>query len=171
MLQSTDHQADSWLWQINDSKKLATKKRQELEPLIKAHTVWAIASCESAEIDSLGIGRATCLAMERALVGLTDVPTSIDIVLIDGRDRLAIDASQQSIIDGDAQVLSIAAASIIAKVYRDQLMVEHDRSYPNYGFGQHVGYGTKVHQAALQAHGPCPIHRLSYRPVKLAARS
>lgn len=161
----TQNQPD-WTKKIRDSKTLSTKQRTELEMLIKAEIAWAIGECDNTEIDRIGIGKATQLALTRAVANLKPQP---DYVLLDGRETINAAVPQLSIIDGDALCTTIAAASIIAKNYRDKLMHELDMQYPAYGFANHVGYGTKQHVAALAAHGPCPIHRLSYKPVKAAS--
>ncbi len=124
--------------------------------------IWAIGESSSQEVDRLGIVKATRLAMKRAIRSLRTEP---DIILVDGREVIDLSIKQQSIIDGDASVLSIAAASIIAKVYRDQLMADYDNMYPGYGFSQHVGYGTAFHREALVSYGSTPIHRLTYKPL------
>lgn len=148
---------------IRDSKTLSAKQRQIAEAYIKEHTTWAIGEASPQEIDSIGIGKATQLAMQRAILALQTKP---DYLLFDGRESVQLDIPQQSIIDGDAKIRSIAAASIIAKNYRDRLMMEYDEQYPHHSFGKHVGYGTAAHIKALKEHGITPIHRLSYKPVK-----
>ena len=148
---------------IRDSKTLSLKQRTAADAYIKEVANWGIGKCSAKEIDAIGISKATRLAMLQALQALPEEP---DFLLLDGRESVDLPIGQQAIIDGDATVLSIAAASIIAKVYRDQLMADYDRLYPNYGFAQHVGYGTKQHQEALKQSGLTPIHRLSYKPIK-----
>ncbi len=149
--------------EIRDSKVLSKTKREHLDTLIKDFSVWAIGECSAQEIDSIGIGKATQLAMLRAVQALSVKPNHL---LLDGREAVALPITQRSIIDGDATVLSIAAASIVAKVYRDALMTNFDLEYPGYGFSQHVGYGTKQHQEALKERGTTPLHRTSYKPIQ-----
>lgn len=161
-----DKATPKWLADIRDSKTLSSKKRAELGQFIVNYAAWGIGECSHQEIDRWGIGQATKEAMRRALAKLDPTP---DWLLIDGRERLNSETPQETIIDGDSLVRSIAAASIIAKVYRDQLMAKYNDQYPNYGFASHVGYGTWKHQESLKLHGPSPIHRLSYRPIKMLA--
>ena len=123
---------------------------------------WCSALASVGEIESLNILQATHLAMERAVDGLSTKP---DIVLIDGRPVKDFPHSHLGVIKGDSKSLSIAAASIIAKVERDRLMVACAKEFPQYGFEQHKGYGTKQHLEALEKHGPCPIHRKTFGPV------
>jgi ribonuclease HII len=148
---------------VRDSKTVTKKRRALLNTLLKSEAGWGIGEASNLEIDSLGIGNATQLAMERAIANCTIAP---DTVLIDGREQLKIELPQQAIIDGDALSITIAAASIIAKEYRDTLMEQFDAQYAGYAFGKHVGYGTKIHQVALANLGPSPIHRYSFKPVK-----
>lgn len=127
-----------------------------------SEVAWAVVLVDSGEIDKVNILRATHLAMERAFLKLEPVP---DAALIDGLPVKGFPAPHRGLVKGDSLSLSIAAASVIAKVTRDRLMLEYDREYPEYGFSSHKGYGTKKHLEALEAHGPCPIHRRSFRPV------
>jgi ribonuclease HII len=147
---------------IRDSKTLSAKQRQTAEIYIKQQTAWAVGEATPAEIDSIGISKATKLAMQRATLGLSIPP---DYLLFDGRESVQLPIKQESIIDGDATILTIAAASIIAKVYRDTLMTQYDTMYPGYDFTSHVGYGTPRHIAALEKLGISPIHRTSYKPI------
>lgn len=150
---------------VNDSKRLTARKRQHLYGRI-VQLAWSfgIASSSAAEVDQHGIIGATKLAMRRALA-LLDPPA--EYLLIDGRLRLKeIALPQQSLIRGDGRSLSIAAASILAKVTRDQEMVEQQRSFPAYGFARHKGYCTWQHVAALAENGPCPLHRRSFAPIR-----
>lgn len=143
---------------INDSKKLSEKKRERLyERIIKAST-YSVAMVSPREIDEINILRATEKAMRECVIGLKIVP---DLVLIDAV-KLDLPYVTRSIIKGDATSYSIAAASIIAKVTRDKIMIEADSLYPQYGFARNKGYGTKEHIAALKKFGPCPIHRRSF---------
>lgn len=148
---------------LNDSKKLSAKKREKLDAEIKENAVaHAIAQVEADEIDRINILQATKKAMKMAIAALT-VPA--DFLLIDAVELKDLKIPQKAIIHGDAISASIAAASIIAKNYRDNLMLELDKIYPVYGFVKHVGYGTKAHFEALREHGACEIHRKSFRGV------
>lgn len=148
---------------LNDSKKLSAKKRESLDSQIKENALsYAIAKVEADEIDKINILEATKKAMRLAIEKLNP---SADFLLIDAVQLKTIRLPQKAIIHGDAISASIAAASIIAKNYRDNLMQELDKIYPEYGFSSHVGYGTKAHFAALREHGACEIHRKSFRGV------
>ena len=145
---------------LNDSKKLSDKKRRELYPIIKEKALaYGIAFADHAEIDEINILQATYLAMERALAQLEMKP---DIALIDGNRAKDFGIPVQTIVHGDSLSASIAAASVLAKVTRDDLMLEMAEQYPGYGFEIHKGYGTKAHYAALQELGPCKIHRMTF---------
>ena len=150
---------------LNDSKKLAEKKREALyEQITVRAEAWSVAFATAGEIDELDILNARMLAMNRAIDGL---PVKPDRCLIDGnRDhgsRVSIEAPHVTIIGGDGKSASIAAASILAKVSRDRYVSrELDALYPQYGFAQHKGYGTKAHYAALDRYGPCPAHRKTF---------
>ena len=149
---------------LNDSKKLTEKRREALYDEILAKAAdFAIARSTVEEIDDINILNARMLAMTRAVEGLGDKP---DHALIDGNKLPELDMDATAIIKGDSQVMAIAAASILAKVTRDREMLEMEEQYPGYGFAKHKGYGTKAHLEALQALGPCAIHRRSYAPVK-----
>ncbi len=149
---------------VNDSKKLSAKIRTQLAEKLKGVGVYGLGEVSAQEIDSLGLQAAQYLAYERAIAQLPDRP---DIVLLDGRPWRDTSFMCEAIIDGDAIVPSIAAASILAKVYRDTLMqTKLHEQYPLYGFNQHVGYGTKQHQAALRQYGLCDIHRRSFKPIQ-----
>ena len=146
---------------LNDSKKLSEKKREELFPIIKKKALsYSIAFASVDEIEENNILNATYLAMNRAIDGL-NVPA--DFAIIDG-NRVPTDISVpcKTVIKGDAKSLSIAAASILAKVTRDRLMSEEDKKYPQYNFKKHKGYGTKEHTDAILKYGMCPIHRPSF---------
>mgnify|MGYP000936651061 FL=1 len=148
---------------LNDSKKLSAKKRESLDSEIKENALsYAIAQVEADEIDKINILEATKKAMRLAIEKLDP---SADFLLIDAVQLKTLFIPQKAIIHGDAISASIAAASIIAKNYRDNLMQELDKVYPNYGFAKHVGYGTKAHFEALREHGACEIHRKSFRGV------
>lgn len=145
---------------INDSKKLSEKKRIELDSLIKKEALaYSIKEVSVEDIDRLNILHAAELAMKQAVEAL---PFG-DIVFIDGENRPDLHIPTRNIIKGDSNSISIAAASIIAKVYRDNLMIEYDKIYPDYGFAKHKGYGTAEHYDALHRFGPTPIHRRSFR--------
>ena len=146
---------------LNDSKKLSEKKREALyDVIIEQAQAYCIASASVAEIEELNILGATYLAMTRAVNGLSTTP---DLALIDGnRIPPQLGVSAQTVVKGDAQSESIAAASILAKVTRDHLLIEMDAQYPQYGFAVHKGYGTAAHTAALKEYGPCPEHRPSF---------
>jgi ribonuclease HII len=148
---------------LNDSKKLSEKKRLTIDEEIRAHAVaLAIAEVSAEEIDRINILQATKKAMRLAIESLDP---AADFLLIDALQLKEIRLPQKAIIKGDAISASIAAASIIAKTYRDNLMQELDAVYPVYGFAKHVGYGTKAHFEAIRAHGACEIHRKSFRGV------
>ena len=149
---------------LDDSKNLTPARREELFSIIAASALAiGVASATAAEIDAINIRQATLLAMRRAVAALALQPA---LVLVDGNDPPALACPRESVIGGDAQIASIAAASIIAKVTRDAMMARLCARYPAYGFSLHAGYGTPRHRAALQAHGPCPEHRYSFAPVK-----
>ena len=149
---------------MDDSKKLTAAKRERLyNSLIESEGVlWSVALVEAAEIDSLNILRATHLAMRKALLGLPQAP---DHCLIDGLPIRDCPFPHDGIVKGDGISLSIAAASVIAKLTRDRVMKELDVEFPEYGFARHQGYGTKEHLEALRVHGPCFHHRRSFQPV------
>ena len=148
---------------LNDSKKLTAKKRETLNEEIRQNAVaFSIAQVEADEIDRINILQATKKAMRLAIENLN---LKADFLLIDAVELKDVKLPQKAIIHGDAISASIAAASIIAKTYRDNLMREMDKIYPAYGFAKHVGYGTKAHFEALKTHGACPLHRKSFRGV------
>ena len=145
---------------VNDSKKLSEKKREALFDIIKQRAVsYSIAWATVEEIEEMNILNATMLVMKRAVEGL-DIPA--DYAIIDGNKTPELDIPANSIVKGDAKSMSIAAASILAKVSRDRLLLEYAKEYPEYKFEKHKGYGTKVHREALLKYGPCPIHRMSF---------
>lgn len=145
---------------LNDSKKLTDKRRRELFPLIKEQAIaYGIAFATHLEIDEINILQATYLAMERALAQLNVKP---DIALIDGNRAKDFDLPVKTVVHGDSLSASIAAASILAKVTRDDLMLQMAEDYPQYGFEVHKGYGTKAHYEALRTYGESPIHRKSF---------
>ncbi|MDY4085677.1 MAG: ribonuclease HII [Ruminococcus bromii] len=145
---------------VNDSKKLSEKKREALFDVIKSSArSYCIAYATVEEIESMNILNATMLAMKRAVEGL-DVKA--DYAMIDGNRLPDLNIDSEFIIKGDAKSMSIAAASILAKVSRDRLLREYAKEYPEYQFDKHKGYGTKAHIEALKKYGPCPYHRMSF---------
>ena len=145
---------------LTDSKKLSDKRRRELMPVIKEKALaYGIAFASHEEIDEINILQATFLAMERALAQLELRP---DMVLIDGNREKDFGLPVKTVVKGDSLSANIAAASVLAKVTRDDLMDTLSEEYPAYGFAVHKGYGTKAHYAALTEHGPCAIHRMSF---------
>lgn len=146
---------------LNDSKKISEKKRESLFDIIKEKAIaYSIAYGSLEEIEEYNILEATYLAMNRAIEGLN---TKADFALIDGnRVPKGIKIPCETVVKGDSKSCSIAAASILAKVTRDRLMLEYDKKYPQYLFAQHKGYGTKAHYEAIKQHGVCEIHRLSF---------
>ncbi|MCX8772545.1 ribonuclease HII [Vibrio parahaemolyticus] len=151
---------------LNDSKKLSEKKRLALLPEIKEKALaWAVGRCSPDEIDELNILQATMVAMQRAIAGLKVQP---DLALIDGNRCPELPMDSQAVVKGDLRVAEISAASIIAKVVRDQEMEELDKQYPQFGFAKHKGYPTKAHFEAIEQHGVISEHRKSFKPVKKA---
>ncbi|MEI6440125.1 MAG: ribonuclease HII [Alphaproteobacteria bacterium] len=149
---------------LNDSKKLTAKARERLEIEIKATALaWGVGLASPQEIDEINILQATGLAMRRAMAALQVAPA---FALVDGNYRFDLPCPLQPIVKGDALSASIAAASILAKVERDRIMMAADLDYPEYGFAGHKGYHAASHVAALRAHGPCPIHRMSWAPIR-----
>jgi len=153
---------------LADSKTLSEKKRDSLNALIRQNALaWSVAWADTHEIDRLNILQATLLAMRRAILGLRLTPARVEV---DGNrlPNLVFGGRQihgTAIVGGDGSVPAISAASIIAKVHRDQMMRSFDSLYPDYGFSRHKGYGTAAHRAALSSFGPCPQHRRSFRPI------
>ncbi|MCA0934663.1 ribonuclease HII [Vibrio alginolyticus] len=151
---------------LNDSKKLSEKKRLALLPEIKEKALaWAVGRCSPQEIDQLNILQATMVAMQRAIAGLNVQP---ELVLIDGNRCPDLPMDAQAVVKGDLRVAEISAASIIAKVVRDNEMEELDKLYPQFGFAKHKGYPTKAHFEAIEQHGVIEEHRKSFKPVKKA---
>jgi len=152
---------------LTDSKKLTHARRERLfeELTNRSDILWSLSIVEAGEIDRLNILRATHEAMRRAVGALAQTP---DHVLIDGLPVRPFPIEQTALVGGDGLSFSIAAASVIAKITRDRLMLELDERYPEYGFAKHKGYGTAVHLAALKKHGPCPVHRRTFLPVRQA---
>lgn len=153
---------------LNDSKKLTAKRRERLFDEIRARALcFSIAEATVDEIDELNILQATLLAMKRAVEGLRLKPVK---VLVDGNRLPVLDVRAEAIVQGDALVPAISAASILAKVHRDRLCQDMHQLYPVYGFDQHKGYGTAQHLQALQSHGPAACHRMSFSPVARSVR-
>ena len=145
---------------LNDSKKLSDKRRREIFPIIKEQALaYGIGFASHEEIDEINILQATYLAMERALAQLKLSP---ELALIDGNRAKDFGIPVRTVVKGDSLSANIAAASVLAKVTRDDWMLEQAKLYPEYGFEVHKGYGTKAHYEALSAYGPCPIHRRSF---------
>ena len=145
---------------LNDSKKLSEKRREALYEEITAKALaWAVCLADEKTIDEINILQATYVAMRGAVEGLSLRP---ELCLVDGNRDPGLGLPTRTVIKGDASCASVAAASILAKVTRDRLMVEYDKQYPGYGFAVHKGYGTKAHYAAVAALGLCPIHRRSF---------
>jgi len=150
---------------LNDSKKLTVRQREALfEVICDQALAWSLGRAEVAEIDQLNILHATMLAMQRAVAGLSVLP---DLAYIDGNRCPKLPCRAEAVVKGDSKVPEIAAASIIAKVTRDREMVVVDRQWPGYGIAGHKGYPTAAHMAALKRLGPTPIHRRSFKPVRL----
>jgi len=153
---------------LADSKKLSAKRREKLFDEIRAKALcFSIAEASVQEIDELNILQATLLAMQRAVEGLRLKPHK---VLVDGNRLPRLDILAEAIVQGDAKVNAISAASILAKVHRDRMCTDMHQAYPAYGFDQHKGYGTPAHLQALSAHGASPLHRRSFAPVAKVLR-
>ena len=153
------------LREVNDSKKLTARQREALFSLIiNASIAYGIGSASVAEIDSIGILNAIRLAMQRAIEALTPQPNAL---IIDAVKLSQVNLPQSVFNFADSISLSVAAASILAKVSRDRMLIDLDTRYPGYDFARHKGYGTPNHQAALQSIGPCEIHRRTFKPIRL----
>lgn len=145
---------------LNDSKKLSDKRRRELFPLIQEQAIaYSVVMVDEKEIDRINILQATLCAMEQAIANLKIKP---EFALIDGNQEKDFGVPCQTVVHGDSRSASVAAASILAKVTRDDYMVNIANQYPEYGFEIHKGYGTKAHYQALKDHGPCPLHRMTF---------
>jgi ribonuclease HII len=153
---------------VTDSKKLSPQKRDYIFEIIKSQCVYAVAEASTEEIDKLNIHHATLLAMKRAYHGVYE-NIQVSLALIDGKFAPSLPCKTQTVVKGDATSLSIAAASIIAKVTRDRMMAELHREYPQYGWLTNAGYGTEEHMAGIAAHGITPHHRKSFAPCKIEA--
>ena len=152
-----------WWAELRDSKLLSPRARERAADAIRPNAEVGVGVVGPDVIDALGISVATCRAMDLALKALSPVP---DYVLVDGRPVRGLASAHKALISGDRRCLSIAAASIIAKVERDRLMVEYDGLFPGYGLARHKGYPTAQHVRAVAELGPCPIHRRSWAPVR-----
>jgi ribonuclease HII len=149
---------------LADSKKLTPKRRRELSDEIKEKALaWCVAVASLEEIETLNVRRAALLAMRRAVEGLCVTP---DLVFVDGNLLPDLQVPAHAVVRGDDAIDCISAASIVAKVARDEAMLECHRQYPQYGFDSHKGYLTATHRAALKEHGPCPLHRKTYAPIR-----
>ena len=155
--------AAPWWSELRDSKALTARQRERLAKSLRESAAFGIGRADNEEIDSKGLVPSTQRAMQRALEAL---PSRPDLILVDAVDLPDVSEEQRAIIHGDALCISIAAASILAKVDRDQIMETYDAEYPQYGFRHNRGYCTKGHLEALTTHGPCPIHRRSFAPVR-----
>ena len=163
------HPSGDWIEGIRDSKRLTPRRRESsLQRMRDAPVALASGAASSGEIDAIGIIGATRAAMARAIDAL---PVRPEFLLLDAIALPDVDIPQHSIIKGDAKCLSIAAASIVAKVTRDSMMRDLDEEYPGYGFAQHKGYGTRQHIDCLENMGACPIHRRTFGPVRRLAES
>jgi len=161
--------ADHQLTSLDDSKRLSAKKRELLVPQIEALAIaFSVVFVEVEEIDRVNILQATMNGMQRAVAQLSPAPFKAQI---DGNRAPPLDCEVETIVGGDALVPSISAASILAKVYRDQWMQSLHQQYPDYGFDRHKGYPTAQHLERLQLFGPCPVHRISFAPVKRASQA
>jgi len=154
--------------EVNDSKKLSSAKRDYLFEIIKDQCVYTIAQASAEEIDTLNIHHATLLAMKRAYQGVHG-KVIVSLALIDGKFAPALPCKTQTVIKGDAQSLSIAAASILAKVTRDRYMAKLHEEFPHYGWNTNAGYGTETHMDGIARHGITPHHRKSFAPCKSEA--
>lgn len=148
---------------LTDSKKLSTAQRERLFPLIRSQASVGVGVVSAAEVDALNILQATLKGMSLAVRRL---PVVADYLLVDGITPVPLPLEQMTIKQGDSRSLSVAAASVIAKVVRDRIMVAYDRLYPEYGFAGHKGYGSARHMEAIVRHGPCPLHRRTFRGVR-----
>lgn len=155
--------ADSWWSELRDSKALTAQQRAALAATLREQVAYGVGRADSYEIDGLGLVPATHLAMRRALAQL---PFEPDFLLLDAETLPGVEQEQRAIVHGDALCVSIAAASILAKVERDAIMDNYHDLFPEYGFGHNRGYCTKDHIDALNAHGPSPVHRRSFAPVR-----
>lgn len=156
-----------WMRALRDSKLLPAHVREELAAEIRERAEWGIGVVSPQVIDQINILKATRLAMRRAVLSLPNPP---DALIVDGREVVYCGIEQRAVIDGDMHCISVAAASIIAKVARDALMRGYETTFPGYGFEENKGYATPEHRAALRSIGPSTLHRLTWEPVRLAIR-
>ena len=155
--------ADAFLQGLDDSKKLSPAKREELFPKIQTQAIaYGVAVVSPEVIDEINILQAALLAMKQAVEQLKPAP---DLLLIDGNQKINSTLDQWAIVKGDSKSLSIAAASVLAKVTRDHIMQDYHHLYPQYEFARHKGYGTRLHRDLIAEHGPCPIHRSTFKGV------
>lgn len=155
-----------WLGDLKDSKKLSPKKREELSELITKNCIYSIREGSPHQIDEQNILRTTLWVMKKCVESIVAQGESADLVLVDGNHEIpGLSLPQQAIKGGDNIHKAISAASIIAKVYRDNYMAEMDKIYPEYGFAAHKGYGTAEHREAIMVHGPCEMHRVTFKGV------
>ena len=159
------NRTEPWITRIRDSKKLNQTSRLELAELIQKKCYTGLGEISPHVIDAINIRQATLLAMKKAVNGLHIMP---ERAIIDGTDCIGLGIEEQSIIGGDSRSVTIAAASIIAKVRRDEILTDLDDYFGEYGFSKHVGYGTRQHINAINELGPCVVHRFSFKPVKNA---
>jgi len=153
---------------VTDSKKISPKRRETLSLILTNHpcVFWGLGLVSSSDIDKMNILEATKLAMERAILDLeTKYKIKADYLILDGRMQIDIPVNQISIVKADEKIFSVSAASIIAKVARDKLMLKMAKKYPEYCFEKHKGYGTKLHLEMIKKYGPCPIHRKTFSPI------
>lgn len=154
---------------LDDSKKLSAARREALYLEIRRHArAWAACAVSAPEIDRTDILRATLRAMARAVARLSVTP---ELLLVDGRQVPTVAMPAEAVVRGDGTSAAVAAASIVAKVLRDRVMISWDRHYPGYGFAAHKGYGVAAHRQALDRLGPCPLHRMSYEPLASRGRA
>ena len=149
--------------ELKDSKQISSSKRESLSKIIKEQSIYSFASISNHKIDEINIHNASLLAMKRAILNLNFKPNK---VLVDGLYLPDVEFKKEAIVGGDAIISEISAASIIAKVYRDNLMLDFDKKYPIYEFDRHKGYPTKLHKEMLKIHGSCFIHRKSFKGVR-----
>ncbi|TAK78579.1 MAG: ribonuclease HII [Dehalococcoidia bacterium] len=154
-----------WIHALDDSKALTPRERERLAAVIRTESAWSLAAVSPQVIDQVNIRQATRLAMRRAVAGLL---TRADALIIDGNDVAGSGLPERAVVRGDARCVSVAAASIIAKVARDAMMEDLDCVFPGYGFAGHKGYATDVHREAIARLGPTTVHRLSFAPVREA---
>lgn len=150
---------------LKDSKQLSEQQREEFYKILHEQAAYGIGVAEVEEVDSMGLLKANNTAFQRALKQLAEKGYTPSFLLVDGRDKLSLPHPHKTVIKGDEKIRIVACASIVAKVYRDRLMKELAKKYPEYGFENHKGYGTDQHQQALRKHGACTIHRKSFAPV------